>query len=444
MKDKSFAKNPVEKKSNSIVVGLDIGTTKIACFVGVKNEHGKIEIIAMGKSVSLGVKKGVVSNIAETIKSIELAISDTEKNVKDGNLVLKNVVVGIAGQHIRSMQNRGSYTRKNRKDEISKEDINAFIDDMYGLVMNPGEEIITVIPQEYNVDGEHGIKDPVGMAGVRLEANFHIITGQVSNVKNIYNCVQRAGLEIDEVILEPIASADAVLSDEEKEAGIVLVDIGGGTTDVAIFHEGIIRHTAVIPFGGNVVTQDIKTGCRILERHAEKLKIKFGSALASESSENEVVGIPGLRGQKPKEITVKTLASIIEARMEEIIHLVKYEIENSGYAKEIIGGIVVTGGGSKLKHLTQLFEYKTGMDARIGYPNEHLANTNDENLTSPMYSTGIGLVLKGFEKGNSMRLDHGANNEEESTKRGKFFDQVLERVKVLFVDEETDEETDEE
>jgi cell division protein FtsA len=438
MKDKSFAKKPVEKQSRSVVVGLDIGTTKIACFVGVKNDHGKIEIISMGRTKSLGVKKGVVFNIAETIKSIGRAIEDTQGNVKDGNLVIKNVVVGIAGQHIRSMQNRGSYTRKERKDEISKQDIDAFVSDMYGLVMNPGEEIITVIPQEYNVDGELGIKDPIGMAGVRLEANFHIITGQVSAVKNIYNCVQRAGLEIDEVILEPIASADAVLNEEEKEAGIVLVDIGGGTTDVAIFHEGIIRHTAVIPFGGNIITQDIRKGCKILERHAEKLKVKFGSAHAQESSENEVVGIPGLRGQEPKEITLKTLASIIEARMEEIIYLVKAQIDSSGYADEIIGGIVITGGGSKLKHLTQLFEYHTGMHSRIGYPCEHLANENSEEFMSPMYSTGIGLVLKGFEQGNSMRLDH--SEEEEPEVRGKFFDKVLDRVKILFVDEEADEE----
>jgi cell division protein FtsA len=438
MKDKSFAKKPVENKSKSVVVGLDIGTTKIACFVGVKNDHGKIEIISMGRTKSLGVKKGVVFNIAETIKSIERAIEDTQGNVQEGDLVIKNVVVGIAGQHIRSMQNRGSYTRKDRKDEISKQDIDAFVSDMYGLVMNPGEEIITVIPQEYNVDGELGIKDPIGMAGVRLEANFHIITGQVSNVKNIYNCVQRAGLKIDEVILEPIASADSVLNEEEKEAGIVLVDIGGGTTDVAIFHEGIIRHTAVIPFGGNVITQDIRKGCKILERHAEKLKVKFGSAHAKESSENEVVGIPGLKGQEPKEITLKTLASIIEARMEEIIYLVKAQIDSSGYADEIIGGIVITGGGSKLKHLTQLFEYHTGMHSRIGYPCEHLANENNEELMSPMYSTGIGLVLKGFEQGNSMRLDQ--TEEEEPEVRGKFFDKVLDRVKVLFVDEEADEE----
>ena len=437
MKDKSFVKKPVEKKSKSIVVGLDIGTTKIACFVGVKNDHGKIEIISMGKSKSLGVKKGVVVNMIETIKSIEKAIIDTQKNVKEGDLVLKNVVVGIAGQHIKSMQNRGSYPRKNTTSEISKEDIDAFITEMYGLVMKPGEEIIQVIPQEFNVDELKGIKDPIGMDGRRLEANFHIITGQVSSVKNIYNCVQRAGLEIDEVILEPIASADAVLNEEEKEAGIVLVDIGGGTTDVAIFHEGIIRHTAVIPFGGNVVTQDIRKGCKILERHAEKLKVKFGSAVADESSENEVVGIPGPRGQDPKEITVKNLARIIEARMEEIILLVKAQIDNSGYADEIINGIVITGGGSKLKHLSQLFAYHAQMHTRIGYPCEHLANENDENLMSPMYSTGIGLVLKGFEQGNSLRLD--SEEDKVPEKRGKFFEKVLDKVKDIFVDEETDE-----
>ena len=430
MKDKSFAEKSSDPVNNSVVVGLDIGTTKIACFVGVKNEHGKIEIISQGKSESLGVKKGVVFNIDKTINSIKAAIEDTARNCPEGDLNLKHVVVGIAGQHIRSMQTSDSYTRKNREEEISQDDIKAFVNSIHEMVMSPGEEIITVVPQEFNVDGEQGIKDPVGMAGVRLEANFHIITGQVSNVTNIYNCVRRAGLEISEVILEPIASAEAVLSEEEKEAGIVLVDIGGGTTDVAIFHDGIIRHTAVIPFGGNIITQDIRTGCRILERHAEKLKVKFGSALASESSEKEVVCIPGLRGQKSKEITVRNLASIIEARMVEIIEKINNEIQNSGYAKEIIGGIVITGGGSKLKHLTQLFEYLTGMDARIGYPNEHLANTNDESLTSPIFSTGIGLMLKGFEK-NARVLEPAP---EEDIKKGKFFDAVLRGVENLFKD----------
>ncbi len=381
---------------SKIIVGLDIGTTKIACFVGIKNEHGKIEILSMGKSESLGVVRGMVNNIQRTVDSIRKAVEEAQERI-EGELNIRVVNVGIAGQHIKSIQHRGIHTRKDIDVEISQEDINALVNDMHQLVMPPGEEIITVLPQEYIIDNEQGIKDPIGMLGKRLEANFHIITGQIGPVLNIHKCVEKAGLEVKEIILEPIASADAVLSDEEKEAGVVLVDIGGGTTDVAIFYEGIIRHTAVIPFGGNVITEDIKEGCTIMRRHAEMLKIKFGSALASESQENEIVCIPGLKGHSPKEITVRNLASIIQARMEEIIELVNYEILNSGYSKKLIGGIVVTGGGAELKHIKQLFEYITGMDTRIGYPTEHLGNDQVENLTSPMYSTGIGLVLKGFE-----------------------------------------------
>ena len=459
MKDKSFAEknNNTEVKRTRVVVGLDIGTTKIACFVGRKNEHNKIEIIAMGKSESLGVMRGVVSNIERTVQSINAAVEATQ-NAVEGNLKIKNVHVGIAGQHIKSMQHRGIYTRRTANGEISQVDIDAFVDDMYQMVMNPGEEIITVIPQEYIVDGEPEIKDPIGMGGVRLEANFHIISGQVTNVQNITRCVDRSGLSVKDIILEPIASAEAVLSDEEKEAGVVLVDIGGGTTDVAIFHYSLIRHTAVIPFGGKVITQDIKEGCRIMERQAEMLKVKFGSALASESKENEVVCIPGLRGRDPKEITLRNLASIIQARMEEIIELVNLEIKNSGYEKKLIGGIVVTGGGSQLKHLTQLIEYLTGMDARIGYPTEHLANSNDiDALASPMYATGIGLVLKGFEsmealqpweQATAVQQDEATREQQVAEKqekikthsnpdrKGEFFDRILGPVRKFFDDSE--------
>lgn len=426
---------------SKIIVGLDIGTTKIACFVGKKNEHGKIEILSMGKSESLGVMRGMVSNIEKTVQSIKLAVEEAQRRV-DGELSIRVVNVGIAGQHIKSLQHRGIHTRDQIDNEISQKDIDALIEDMYKLVMQPGEEIITVLPQEYIIDNEQGIKDPIGMLGRRLEANFHIITGHVGALLNIHKCVQKAGLEVKEIILEPIASADAVLSDEEKEAGVVLVDIGGGTTDVAIFHEGIIRHTAVIPFGGNVITEDIKEGCTIMKRQAEMLKTKFGSALASESQENEIVCIPGLRGRDPKEITVRNLASIIQARMEEIIELVHYEILNSGYSKKLIGGIVVTGGGAQLKHITQLFEYITGMDTRIGYPTEHLANNNHiENLTSPMYSTGIGLVLKGFEaldkKGTTAEAaSSGEVKTHSEKKRGSFFDAIVKNAKSIFEDED--------
>ncbi|MDG1658007.1 MAG: cell division protein FtsA [Crocinitomicaceae bacterium] len=425
-----------------VIVGLDIGTTKIACFVGRKNEHGKIEILSMGKTESLGVMRGMVSNIEKTIQSITGAVAEAQDRI-EGELKINTVNVGIAGQHIKSIQHRGIHTRTNIESEISQSDINKLVDDMYKLAMPPGEQIITVLPQEYIIDSEQGIKDPIGMSGVRLEANFHIITGNVGASMNIHKCVERSGLKVKDIILEPIASADAVLTDEEKEAGVVLVDIGGGTTDVAIFHEGIIRHTAVIPFGGTVITEDIKEGCAIMKRQAEKLKEKFGSALASESQENEVVAIPGLRGRAPKEITLRNLASIIQARMEEIIDLVHYEIRNSGYEKKLIGGIVVTGGGSQLKHITQLFEYVTGVDTRIGYPTEHLANNNSEAMMSPMHATGVGLVLKGFEdleKSSSVSSPEAASTGEVKTHsektRGSFFDTIIKKGKTWFAEEE--------
>src|SRR6185503_18309491 len=266
------------------------------------------------------------------------------------------------------------------------------IDNMHRLVMSPGEEIIHVIPQEYIIDSESGIKNPIGHAGIRLEGNFHIITGQVSAVKNIFKCVNRAGLETIDLHLEPLASADAVLTDEEKEAGVVLVDIGGGTTDVAIFQDGIIRHTAVIPFGGNVITDDIKSGCSIIRPQAEQLKVNFGSALASVTPDNEVVTIPGLKGRESKEISVRNLAHIIQARMEEIINMVHHQIIISGMEKKIIAGIVITGGGAQLSNVQQLFELVTGLDTRIGYPDEHLAK-GPEDVRGPMYATGVGLVM---------------------------------------------------
>jgi cell division protein FtsA len=426
---------------SEIIVGLDIGTTKIACIVGRRTEHNKIEILSMGKAESVGVTRGVVSNIEKTVQSIKLAVEQAQERVVDGTLNVQVVNVGIAGQHINSLQHRGMLMRDNLDTEISQADIDALIEDMYRLVMQPGEEIIHVLPQEYIVDNEQGIKDPIGMSGIRLEANFHIITGQIAAAKNIKKCVDKPGLEVDEMILEPLASSEAVLSDEEKEAGVVLVDIGGGTTDIAIFQDGIIRHTAVIPFGGNIITEDIKEGCTIMKRQAELLKVKFGSALASECQENEIVCIPGLRGRDPKEISVRNLAAIIQARMEEIIEHVYYEIRNSGYEKKLIGGIVVTGGGAQLKHITQLFEYITGMDARIGYPNEHLApSTMVENITSPMYATGIGLVIKGFQNiDRNSKVDvskYGAAKNHSTKTKGSFFEKILSKGRTWFEEED--------
>ncbi len=417
---------------SEIVVGLDIGTTKIACLVGRQNQHGKIEILGMGVSESVGVTRGVVSNIEKTVASIKAAVEEAEKN---SDVEINVVNVGIAGQHINSLQHRGIKMRNSLEDEISRHDLDALIDDMYKLVMLPGEEIIHVLPQEFIVDNEQGIKDPIGMSGVRLEANFHIITGHIAAAQNIYKCVAKAGLTVDQLILEPLASSEAVLSQEEKEAGIVLVDIGGGTTDMAIFQDGIIRHTAVIPFGGNIITEDIKKGCTIMKNQAEALKKKFGSAIASENRENEIVCIPGLRGREPKEISLKNLANIIEARMSEIIETIYYEIKNSGFEKELIGGIVVTGGGSQLRHITQLFEFITGMDCRIGYPNEHLYKAPNEDVVKPTYSTGVGLVMKGYEdalKNNA--ADEVAKKQRGESRKGAM--KFLENIKAWFENEE--------
>ncbi len=387
-----------DMENKKIAVGLDIGTTKIVAMVGQKNEFDKVEILSIGKSQSLGVHRGVVNNITQTIQSIQQATLEAES--KSG-VTITDVVVGIAGQHIRSLQHSDYITRENADEVIDEQDIETLINQVHKLVMLPGEEIIHVLPQEYKVDGQAEIKEPIGMYGGRLEANFHVVVGQVSSIRNIGRCIKSAGLEMGKITLEPIASSDAVLSQEEKEAGVALIDIGGGTTDLAIFKDGIIRHTAVIPFGGNVITEDIKEGCSIIQKQAELLKVKFGSAWPGENKETEIVSIPGLRGRDPKEISLKTLSKIINARVIEIIEQCFLEIKNYGHddqKKKLIAGIVLTGGGSQLKHLKQLVEYITGMDTRVGYPNEHLAGDSDESTTSPTFSTAVGLLMAALDK----------------------------------------------
>jgi cell division protein FtsA len=398
--------------------GLDIGTTKIVAMVGNKNEFNKVEILGIGKSKSLGVHRGVVNNITQTIQSIQQAI-DEAKAISGEEI--DEVVVGIAGQHIRSLQHSDYITRSNPEDVIGQEDVELLIQQVYKLVMLPGEEIIHVLPQEFKVDGQAEIKEPIGMYGGRLEANFHVVVGQVSSIKNIGRCIKSAGLSMGNITLEPLASSEAVLSQEEKEAGVALIDIGGGTTDLAIFKDGIIRHTAVIPFGGNVITEDIKEGCSIIEKQAELLKVKFGSAWPGENRDSEIVSIPGLRGRDPKEISLKTLSKIINARVVEIIEQVYLEIKNYGHdeqKKKLIGGVVLTGGGSQLKHLKQLVEYITGMDTRIGYPSEHLAGDTESSETSPMYATAVGLLMNALEQKKAVVQEEppAVENEVESLK----------------------------
>ena len=387
----------LEMENNKIAVGLDIGTTKIVAIIGRKNEYGKVEVVGYGRSKSVGVKRGVVTNITQTIQSIQQAVEEAEAS---SGIKIKEVTVGIAGQHIRSLHHSDYITRPNSEVVINAEDIERLTSQVYKLGMMPGEEIIHVIPQEFKVDSEPNVTEPIGMYGGRLEANFHVVVGQVASIRNIGSCITSSGLKLANITLEPLASADAVLSAEEKEAGVALIDIGGGTTDLAIFKDGIIRHTAVIPFGGNVITNDIKEGCAIIEKQAELLKVKFGSAWPAENKDSEIVSIPGLRGREPKEITLKNLSKIIHARITEIIEQVFQEIKKYGHDTKqgrLIAGIVITGGGAQVKHLKQLVEYITGMDTRIGFPNEHLAHDSDEELSSPIFATSVGLVMSGIE-----------------------------------------------
>jgi cell division protein FtsA len=427
-------------EQEKIVVGLDIGTTKICAIVGRKNEFGKLEVLGMGKAESEGVIKGIVVNIDKTVMAIEKAIREAS-DIAGINIGVVNV--GIAGQHIRSSIHHNSLLRDTKDDEITIEDVSRLTEDMYRMVVPSGSEIIHVMPQDYIVDYEEGIKDPVGMSGVRLEADFHVITAQTSAINNINKCVRRGGLEIDDLILEPLASSLAVLSEEEKEAGVCLIDIGGGTTDIAIFFNNIIRHTAVIPFGGNILTTDIQNGLQVMSKQAEQLKTRFGKAIAEEASPNEVVSIPGIRNRTAKEISVKNLSSIIQARMEEIIEMAHVEIINSGYENRLAGGIVITGGGSQLSNLKQLVEYMTGMDTRIGYPNEHLGRGKVEAVKSPMYATAVGLVLAGFrslDERDARRVESKEVKVKQTTRIKKsltsdFFTNILNKTKGLLIDD---------
>ena len=400
-------------ENNQLTVGLDIGTTKIVAMVGRRNEHGKIEILGAGKSPSTGVQRGMVTNIVHTVEAIEKAVSEARES---SNVDIQVVNVGIAGQHIRSYQHRGVRMRDQDADIIQQEDIEHLMSEMYKLAMKPGEQIISVIPQEYIVDDIPNIKDPIGMMGARLEANFHIITGQMNPARNIYRCVEDAGLSVDQLILEPIASSVAVLTKEEKEAGVALIDIGGGTTDIAIFQDGIIRHTAVIPFGGNIITEDIVAGCNIIRSYAELLKTRHGYAISMPQMVNRIVTVPGIQGRPAREISVANLASIIRARMEEILDYALAEIESSGFREKLSAGVVLTGGGSQLRHVKQLTEFVTGLDARIGLPDSHIAGNSKNSLDNPIFSTAVGLMMMGFQEVQRKERD---NNRVVTTKKPK-------------------------
>ncbi len=378
---------------SNLIAALDIGTTKIVAVVGRKNDNGELKIVGIEKVPSTGVKRGVVLNIEETVGAIKDVVYNLESKY---GVKLTDVYVGIAGQHIKSLQNRGyRYIETNM--EITQFDVDHLYRDNFKIPLEAGENILHVFPQDYVVDNEAGVKNPIGMSGRRLEGNYHIVLGRVASVNNIEKCIHRVGLKLNQLFLEPMASARAVLTEEEKEAGVVLVDIGGGTTDVAIFYDGMIQHTAVIPFGGNVVTSDVKEGCAVLAKQAESLKTQFGSALGDLEREDMVVTIPGIQGWESKEISFKSLAYIIQARMEEIVDYVMSQIESSKLYDKLGAGIVITGGGALLKNLSKLVKYRTGLEVRIGLPNKNIHTMHLKEAKMPMYSTSIGLLLSAMD-----------------------------------------------
>jgi len=387
---------PAKPNKNPVIVGLDIGTTKIAAIAGRKNEFGKLEILGFGKAGSNNsVQHGQVLNIENAVKAINEAMSSCRQS--NPHLKIDEVYVGIAGHHIKSLQTRGDIVRQNLDDEISQMEVDRLIADQRKTYIPAGEQIIDVIPQEFTVDNFPHIKNPIGYNGVKVGANFHIITGDRHAIRNITRAVNKSDLAIKDIVLQPLASADAVMCEHDLEAGVAILDIGGGTSDLAVFQEGILRHTAVIPFGGENISNDIKTGLSVMRSQAEAMKVQFGSALAQEAKSNAIITIPGIRGMAPKQVSVKTLAQIIQARMSEILDFVTYHLKQVGMENRALnGGIILTGGGSQLKHLIQLTEYQTGLNARIGFPNEHLASGHIAELTKPMYSTCIGLILKGY------------------------------------------------
>lgn len=443
--------NELKFRPSEIVVALDIGTTKVCAIAGRKNQYGLIEVLGMGKVKSEGVSRGVVSNINKTVKAIQDAVDMAEKQC---GKKFERVHVGIAGQHIKSIHHHGVLMREDGLDEISKADVDKLIGDMLRLVLPAGDKILHAIPQEFTVDDEQDILDPVGMSGVRLEANFHIITGRVTASRNIQRCVEKIGLEVADLTLEPIASAAAVLTEQEKEAGVALVDIGGGTTDITIFKDGIIRHTAVIPFGGEIITSDIKEGCTVMMDQAEKLKVKFGSALAELVSVNRFITIPGLSGRPQKEISERNLGLIIQARVSEIFDFVMWEIKRSGFERKLVGGLVLTGGGALLNHIEKLAEYNTGLNTRVGVPTDMLAHKYDGKMDSPIYATSVGLLITAInnlpepeeveeevvtpapvsdeeKKVEQEVIDLADEKEEEPVKKRGIFGTLLEKAKEL-------------
>ena len=391
-----------------IVVGVDIGTTKICAVVASTDELGQFTVRGVGVSASDGLNRGVVVNIDKTVEAVRKAVGEAERSA---GVETQSVIVGIAGDHIQSFQSRGVITVSGG--EIDRDDVKRLLEDTRHVAMPADREILHVLPQEFIVDGQDGVADPIGMSGVRLEANVHIITGLVSAAKNIYRCIEKAGYEVDDIVLEPLASSHAVLHDDEKEVGVVLVDIGGGTTDIAIFEDKTIRHTAVVAVAGNKVTDDLRKGLGILHDQAERLKRQFGVALVDMVEDDQEITIPGIGGRPDKSIDQSLLAQIIQPRLEEILEIVAIEVKRSGYGRHLSAGVVLTGGGALIPGTAALAADVLGLEARVGRPVGVMGGLVEE-VSNPQYATGVGLCLHGLREGTSGASMLAAEMEEQA------------------------------
>ncbi len=377
-----------KKTEKNLIVGLDIGTSKVVAIVGEIKANKEIEIIGIGSHPSRGIKKGVVVNIESTVQSIQRALEEAELMA---GCEIHSVHAGIAGSHIRSLNSHGIVAIKDR--EVTHNDVERVIDAARAVAIPADQKILHILPQEFIIDEQEGIREPIGMSGVRLEARVHMVTGAVSAAQNIVKCVRRCGLEVDDLILEQLSSSYAVLSDDEKELGVCIVDIGGGTTDIAVFTEGSIRHTAVIPIAGDQVTNDIAVALRTPTQHAEEIKIKYACALTQLAASDETIEVPSIGDRPPRRLARQTLAEVVEPRYEELLGLVQAELRRSGFEDLIAGGIVLTGGSSKMEGLIELAEEVFHMPVRLGLP-QYVTGLVDV-VRNPIYATGVGLLLFG-------------------------------------------------
>ncbi|MCK5889917.1 MAG: cell division protein FtsA [Methylococcales bacterium] len=381
-----------KKLERNIIVGLDIGTSKVAAIVAELTGGDEIEIIGIGKSPSKGLKKGVVVNLESTVHSIKRAIEEAELMA---GCRVQTVFAGIAGSHIKSLNSHGIVAIKDK--EVVQQDIDRVIDSARAVAIPADQKILHILPQEFVIDQQEGIKEPIGMSGIRLEAKVHMVTGSVSAAQNIIKCIRRCGLEAEDIVLEQLASCTSVLTDDEKELGVCLVDIGGGTTDIAVYSNGAIKHTAVIPIAGDQVTNDIAVALRTPTKSAEEIKCRYACALTQLTDVEEILTVPSIGDRRPRKISSQNLAEIVEPRYEELMLLVQAELRRSGYEELIAAGMVLTGGSSKVKGLVDLAEEIFHMPVRIGFPHpQHVSGLSD-GISDPVYSTGVGLVLFGKE-----------------------------------------------